>query len=387
MRAGLRVVVAWLLAPARRRWTYAAAACVTVVAVVTAVVVAQPDDDELTERVAAAVARPDPVPHGPVVTSIPPDCGLSVATIDRLVGPEPGTEEVASPDEQSCSWGDLLDVEVRKAHELARPRERVQTAYAAYVDPFVHGTDHSSVRSVRPVEGLGTDAVAWKESDDVSDGTHTHVGFWQGNVAVEVAYGGEVATVLRTAAEVAGSMELTSGDVRLGEASDRTVDSPPAVCELLPASVVEQVGASGERESEDSYLLDEEESAKASGCSWDGRLDVEVGTAQKSSLGTGAQVAARRYVDLYLAARSGSGVDWDNEDAEVSTVPLRGLGDEAFAVYQVDYSAEARVVFRMHDTLVRITVEPRDYGDDPGRRDLLDTAYRAAQAAARQVAA
>lgn len=394
MKASARVL-RWLFAPSRRRWTVGVTAFVAVVAVF-ATVTLTPPEDELTERVADAVVRPDPVPDGPIVTSIPPDCGLSLETLDDLVPWTEGTETTMGADEQRCDWDDLgertLDVAVVKAHESVASRERVRLAAQVFdssIDTTTTG-DATSATDLRPVEGLGTRAVSW--GTEGSGEAHGHVRFWQGNVAVEVDYGGESTSVdaagagaLRAAAEVARSMELTAArPPEVGTAADRAVESVPAACALLPDRVVAGIVSDDEGTAEESYLFGD---AEDGACHWWGSLEVEVAAAPRSEPGTGEQAAARRYLATYLEARSGASdtLVGDGEDAERYTAPLHGLGDEAYAHWQRDAtSAEGVVVFRLRDVLVRITVEGV-VNERPTRPALLDAAYGAALAAARNL--
>lgn len=408
----LRAGMAWLLHPSRRRWTLVGAAGAVALALLATSLLWPRGEVELTDRVARAVVRPDPVPTGPIVTSIPPDCGLSAATIDRLVGPAQGEETNENPDGQQCLWdaeflsfdgtdGAELEIDVAKAHELTQARRRLRATVDAFERKLEFETGSSGSRTstgdVRPVEGLGAEAVSWRKSvaSNVSSGdSFTYVLFRQGNLLAMVKYGGggkalkeeyTRARALAVAAEVARSMKLTvTGTPKVVEAGDRTVESVPSACDLLPAGVVKEFAGDGATaENGDGYLFEDEQLAKGGGCEWGYELTAAVESAKTSSKGTGEQVAARKYLQLYLAARSAE-PESDAEDAETYTVPLRGLGDEAFATYERDTSSKGKVVFRVRDALVR--VEVRDLSaQDLNRRDALDGAYRTALAAARNV--
>lgn len=155
----------------RRTWIILAA--VVGASAVAAVLLVWPRPD-VDEKVAAAFAAPDPAPSGPIVTSIPPDCGVTEHTMDDLAPAGEYREDHSTPDAQSCYWS------TRDYYVDARPRRELQvdvdkedetsnggaSRLGAAVDEFVQRLDDWTAPApdtkhakVRRLSGLGDDAV------------------------------------------------------------------------------------------------------------------------------------------------------------------------------------------------------------------------------------
>lgn len=421
----------WLAWVAKRKLLVGAVAAVVVAAVVVTVVLwPRPETDEV---VAAAVATKDPVPTGPLVTSIPADCGVRERTMDRLVSQGGYQEQIFNPDRQGCVWNAgsrarifgggsrALEIDVTKSHEDAGPRSEWTAAafqdlgYA--LDAVTDAPDNQRISAVRPVSDLGDEAVTWhtleyagpvypgkKPEGDLEKGTTTVV-FRQGNVVVEIAYGGVDYTprgsgvvpetvgappdeaALRAGAflaarDVAASMGLkASAKIAVTEDVGRKVARVPDACDLLPDAMAERLAPDADAEPDESYLIDSDESADTGACDWDFDLVAEVAALPDSRLGSGELLATRRYLELHTEAR---GFTPEDEDDEAYFRALTRPGEQAFVSWTKDTSIKTEVVFRTRNVLVRVTVRDSE-GSAKSRSEAVRDAYDAAVAAARSV--
>ncbi|MQA81106.1 MAG: hypothetical protein GEV10_21920 [Streptosporangiales bacterium] len=420
--------LAWI---AERKLLVGIVAAVVIAAVVVTVVLwPRPEDDKV---VAAAVTR-DPVPTGPLVTSIPADCGVRERTMDELVSGGQYRELIHNPDSQNCTWDSGsgarifgggsrdLEIDVSKDHEDAGPRsEWMAAAFQTFdmkLDAVAEAPDDRQIGPVRPVSGLGDEAVVWhaldftgpvypgKKPEGEPEKATTTVLFRQGNVVVQVAYGGVDYTphgsgvvpeteggppdeaALRAGAflaarDVAAGMGLrVSGKVAVTADAGRKLARVPDACDLLPDAVAERLAPDADPEEEDSYLVDSGEATATGGCDWDFDLVAEVAAFPDSRRGSGERVAIRRYLELHAEAR---GFIREDEDDEAYFRALTRPGEQAYVSWTKDSSVTTEVVFRTRNVLVRVTVRDSEDSENSARSrpGAVRDAYDAAVAAAR----
>ncbi|MDL4775563.1 hypothetical protein [Actinomadura xylanilytica] len=370
--------------------------------------------DGVGAQLRAAFKPRDTVPSGPLVTSIPPGCGVSEQVRDRLAPHGEENEQSYDADSQSCDWESnkiafslgggnrTLEVKVTKA-DGAGP------AVAAFTRDL--DTERKSTRqkrgTVRKVGGLGAEAVVLdSRRADVRKNSDLYavVLFRSGNVVVRVAYGGadhsggdglsiptahkplSAETVrdgaFAAAADIAGNMGLGADaePAIVTPTPEPPVRNIPRACDLLPAKETGRLGIDGSPLPALWPVLidDKTEGATRDACSWGANARTEIVSIADTPAGPGSEVAAREFERIYQTSRHGGPV---LRPRDVVFRPLTGPGDEAFIVFGRDQDGgggTAQVLFRVRNVLVRT-----DYQVDEGPRvKALDRAYAAAKVAA-----
>lgn len=414
----------------RWRAIAAGAGAVLVAAVAVVVLIGRDGDDPnaFGGRVDAA-RRADPVPAGPVVRSIPFDCGVEYGTVDRLT---PGAEKQSHNDatSETCTWetgaianrlgGGNRELTVRVAMNDGT------TGAVEAADDLTSALDFETRKAggrvpgrVRPVTGLGLGAVTWNETEYegalrpnetkpakvLGRKSGTHVLFHAGNAFVSVAYAGadyekkgrlsngeaavrmlpEKATLngaLEVALGIARGLGVRAGSPRVGEppAAQARLRQPPDVCGLVPLPVLSKLRKVDSAKREKAYIVDGRmEGVQAARCQWQGpsfeNIEADIAVATDSRLGDGRTVIAREYAKHYLRARD---TRPEKRGAKVFSA-LTGPGDQAFAFYEKDTSSQGVVVFQSRNALVKVRYWSID--DIPK-----DRAVNVAHAAAREIA-
>jgi hypothetical protein len=352
------------------------------------------------DRLPDPPAGPDRVPAGPIVDAYPEHCGISAATLARLV---PNARTTRDGGQGTCTWASQKDDRKSERHlsvgftlfpgSALRPG-MPQTGRAPVAAAMMSlGPKWSNVPG-KAVTGLGDEAFM-----QVSPSTGATVVMRVGNANVSVQYrslfwpiaeGTAREGAFAAASEVVAALGArTPARPAIAAAPRptpaRTVpDLCAAVSERTRQRLVEGDSITGEPASGGGALAIKD--AKVSNCSWtskDRALAVSAAVVPGSGLLDGTRLATREYVMRHDDARAEETLSVHDEKYFRA---VTGLGDQAFAV-QVPEVIPGEVVFRDGNVLVRVTYEAMDERHPLSRKHAVRGAYAAAQEVARALAA
>lgn len=344
------------------------------------------------DRLPDPPAGPDRAPAGPVIGAYPEHCGLSAATLARLV---PDARTMKDGGQGICTWSSHRDDRKSERHLSIGFTLFSGTALRPGVPQTGRAPAAAAMRSLGPkwsnvpgaaVTGLGDEAFM-----QVSPSTGATVVMRVGNANVTVQYRSlfwpipkETARdgALAAASEVVAALGVrTPAQPAVAAAPQptpaRTVpDLCAAVSERTVHRLVEGDSVTGDPASRGGALTIKD--AKVSTCSWtsmDRQLEVSAAVVPGSGLFDGARLATREYVMRYDDARAEETLSvHDRKYFRAVT----GLGDQAFAV-QVPEVVPGEVVFRDGNVLVRVTYEAADEREPLSAKHAVRGAYAAAQ--------
>ncbi|GAA1822550.1 hypothetical protein [Actinomadura chokoriensis] len=352
------------------------------------------------DRLPDPPAGPDRVPAGTIVDAYPERCGISAATLARLV---PGARTARDGGQGTCTWSSQKDDRKSERHlsvgftlfpgSALRPG-MPQTGRAPVAAAMKSlGPKWSNVPG-RAVTGLGDEAFM-----QVSPATGATVVMRVGNANVSVQYRSlfwpiPEATArdgaFAAASEVAAALGArTPARPAVAPAPQPTParkvpDLCAAVSERTRQRLVEGDSVTGEPASRGGALAIKD--AKVGNCSWtstDRELAVSAAVVPGSGLFDGALLATREYVMRHDDARAEKTLSVHDEKYFRA---VTGLGDQAFAI-QVPEVIPGEVVFRDGNVLVRVTYEAADERHPLSRKHAVRGAYAAAQEVAQALAA
>ncbi|MEU5990044.1 hypothetical protein ABZ806_13810 [Spirillospora sp. NPDC047418] len=372
-------------------------AAVVVIVLSIVLVKALPSPGSL-DRLPDPPAGPDRVPAGPAVGAYPERCGVSAATLARLV---PDARTAKDGGQGTCTWSSHRDDRKSERHLSVGFTLFAGTALRPGVPQTGRAPAAAAMKSLGPkwsnvtgtaVTGLGDEAFV-----QVSPSTGATVVMRVGNANVTVQYRSlflplpeETARdgAFAAASEVAAALGTrTPAHPAIAAAPRptpaRTVpDLCAAVSERTLHRLVEGDSVTGEPASRGGALAIKD--AEVSNCSWrsmDRELAVSAAVVPGSGLFDGARLATREYVMRHADARAEETLSvHDRKYFRAVT----GLGDQAFAV-QVPEVVPGEVVFRDGNVLVRVTYEATDEREPLSRKHALRGAYAAAQEVAQSL--
>jgi hypothetical protein len=388
-------------------------------------------DPPPTGPIAAALKVPDPVAKGPIVTSIPPDCGVSPATVDRLTPRAEGRESAFSSDRQICSWGigggatrdggtsRELRLEVAKNKLISDAIEEFDRLLSEFPDSRL--AERTQVRSKKVLPGLGDEAVVWYRVDTYRPiraggsgkkrsprASHATILFRQGNLVVTVEYGGAdyampphtfdlparekvlgersaVDGARLAASDAARSIGLPAGDTarpREGAAETGLVKRTPEPCGLLRRAVqsVPAVGRPGPLSTTrpmggKTWLIPTlSDVAAPSACYLGGglaaRLEVAVLAVPKEANGGATGTAARAYQFRHTFTRDSRAKEAIAEEPFFAA--LKAPAEQAFVYAEGGRAPSAELVFRKRNLVVGVRYAPHS-GSVPRDKTLNQT--------------
>lgn len=376
-------------------------------------------------RLAAPPYAADPVPKVSPVGDIPENCGVRAATVRRYAPDDDGGQ-----DDGECRWyslntgkkdcdfcpagsGDrerVLDVVISRGDERtvngASPGGNALRA----LDPAAALTD---AHPPRTVTGLGGEAMYRYSPSLMASSTEPEgasLVFRVGAAVVSVAYDGRdfaddgptsqvpekeaKPAVLAAAADVARALHAPAKPAftEPRPAGPPPIRRMPRPCDLVPDTLVDRLAEGAVRSrgtlpgapGGNTYRM------AADACDWDAKptcclgkdtdhrperhLSVTVLSAPELRPGLALRMAGRAYLERHYDARDGAG--------GTGFRALRGLGDQAYAVYRDQRVASTgrsggEVVFRHRNLLVIVTYTASD--DHPlAHEAALTGAYNAA---------
>ncbi|TDC58666.1 hypothetical protein E1281_00735 [Actinomadura sp. KC345] len=356
-----------------------------------ALVVVTPAPGSL-DRLAAPPAGPDRVPEGPIIEAVPEGCGVSPATVGRLVAES--RTMMRGPDGE-CSWSSgadgvsrrMLSVNVILSEGTAAGPMTAQAAGRAPVAAAMRsfGPRWSDV-TTRAVTGLGDEALA-----QFSPSTGSTVVTRVGNAKVIVRYS-DVGPPMPE--ETARSGAFTAAAEVVGRLGVRT-PSRPAIAPAAPRSPGREIpdlcGAVSERTLHRLVKGEEYSSGRESGegelavkgadrrgCTWmsmEQVLTVSAAVVPGTELSDGTRLAVREYEMRHDDARAEDTLSV--HDRKIFR-PVTGLGDQAFAAH-VPGVVPGLIVFRDGELLVQVTYEENDERHPLSGKHAVRGAYAAAQ--------
>lgn len=334
---------------------------------------------------AEPATRPDPVPAERLVAALPEHCGLSAATVARLV-PEPITHKAGDTGE--CKWfpgrhgrdrryltaGISIKRGTSPAAATGLPIRLWPTPVTLAMDAFPAAPAPGESRTRRRVTGLGDEAIAQYSARAGGD-----VVFRFRNAVVTVGYSSDPPSSLPERAAL-GALFSAASEIQAalgGPRSSRPAagapigaappGTPPKVCGAVRAEVLDELV--------DGADLSEGAPEKGTAeCSWeDGDRALRVQVTALADAGA----AAREYLQRHLRARAEEPIS--ARDAKYFRALARP-GEQGFAAF-VDEGSPGRVCFRIRNLVVDVALT-----GVTGRERAVGGAYTAALDVARALA-
>ncbi|QKW36726.1 hypothetical protein HUT06_24095 [Actinomadura sp. NAK00032] len=374
-------------------------AAVVVIVLSIVLVKALPSPGSL-DRMPDPPSGPDRVPAGPVVEAYPEHCGISAATLARLV---PDARTTRGGGQGTCTWSSQKDDRRSERHLSVGFTLFHGSALRPGMPQPGRAPAAAAMRSLGPrwsnvpgtaVTGLGDEAFM-----QFSPSTGSTVVMRVGNANVTVQYRSIFWPIPKKTAQdgafaaasevVAALGARTPARPAIAAAPQPTParavpDLCAAVSERTVHRLVEGDSVTGEPTSRGGALAIKD--AKVSNCSWtsmDRELSVSAAVVPGSDLFDGARLATREYAMRHDDARTEETLSV-HDKRYFRAVP--GLGDQAFAV-QIPEVIPGEVVFRDGNVLVRVTYEAADERKPLSRKHAIRGAYAAAQEVAQALAA
>lgn len=398
--------------PRRARVTIIAVACLALVAAVAITLVSVPDP-----LPAPRTLPHDPVPADRIRWSVPPDCGISVATRKALV-PDANVDEAG--DGGSCRWyveqgevGDRwLKVSITAHHAgpgVPGAADTGNSSVAAAISALPVSGSYQGAKNT-PLTGLGDEAILSEtpstdagfgdvefRTDNVTVQTEYNIGFVLDKEKVRWA-GRLRAGVLRAAADVARSYGAPAAPKAMAApARAPAVHTPASACDVVPSGLRNRLLGKNDRDAEPGDQDDDPyfagsllRRARDQTCDLDSDSRQLIVAITTSAAPTAARDAGREYLRRYLDARAEKPVAGD--DARYFHA-LSGLGDQAFCAYLAESSSltgpesPARIVVRVGPALISVAYGAKTdgYADPLTQDEAVDGAYAVAVQAARAV--
>jgi hypothetical protein len=347
-------------------------------------------------RAPAYTADTAPEMRVPAAKDLPKACGVRAATVERYA---PGAEKQRGT--KHCGWysqddGDatrdrVLDVTVSAGGTNTSPSTSAAGDALRALDPAAAAAIASG-RPARTVTGLGDEALyhyspALTSRGSAAAGASLRVRV--GAVVVSVAYDGRDRTgdgpdhqvpeaeakraVLAAASDAAHALGAPAKPVfaEPAPAGPPPVRRAPRPCDLVTASLAERLapGAVRRRGTPPGMaadLLDTTYGRTTDTCVWDSvptcclggdtdhrperHLSVTVRSVPEWRRGAAVRLAAREYLERHYDARTGRG--------RTGFRAVRGLGDQAYAVYRTDQDMDGRqggeVLFRYRNLVIQV---------------------------------
>lgn len=352
------------------------------------------------DRLPDPPAGPDRVPAGPVVDAYPEHCGISAATLARLV---PDARTTRDGGQGTCTWSSQRDDRRSERHlsvgftlfpgsalRAGLPRTGRAPVAAAMM---ALGPKWSNVPG-RVVTGLGDEAFM-----QVSPSSGATVVMRVGNTNVTVQYRSLFWPIPTKTAQEGAFAAASEAVAALGARTPahpaiaaapqptptrKVPDLCAAVSERTLHRLVKGDSVTGEPGSRGGALAIKD--AEVSNCSWtsnDRELEVSAAVVPGSDLFDGARLAAREYVMRHDDARAEETLSVHDEKYFRA---VTGLGDQAFAA-QIPEVIPGEVVFRDGNVLVRVTYESADERHPLNGKHAVRGAYAAAQEIAQALSA
>ncbi|MBE1531897.1 hypothetical protein [Actinomadura algeriensis] len=343
------------------------------------------------DRLPDPPAGPAQVTAGPVTEKLPETCAVSAATVERLVR-DPRMRMDGS--QGTCEWAPGGDGEERRyltigiemfrgaPPEASPPQQPGRTPVSAAMTAFAPKWSDVPARAVT---GLGDEALA-----QISPSAGATVVARVGNAKVTVQYR-DVGTPLSERAArdgaFAAAAEAVAGLGARGPARPALAPAPrPAPARTIPdlcasvsdgtlSALVEDGARTGSPTQGGALGV---EGGKSRRCIWSSterELEVSVTAMPDTELIEGPQQATRQYEMRYLDAHAEKTLSTHDEKR---FLPVKGLGDQAFATHVPDV-VPATVVFREGDLLAEVTYTGARGADPLDGRHALRGAYAAAQ--------
>lgn len=377
----------------RRAWPAAGAVAVVVLAVVLVVALtsgpdARPSAPRSTVRPAAPAYVADPVPKAKRLTKddVPKQCGIRAATLhtyepdaERDLGFDsgPGACGWYSDDDRGATYHErILNVLI----DLSKPAPEPSADGEALsdLDPAADQDLVTAGHPPRPVGGLGDEALYSYAAGLANGLAHSDGATLLVRVGATVATityrGREIpghgparevpekqarAAVLAAGADVARALHAPAHPVLGSAAATVPPPEPRRVrpCDLVPAALADRLAAGATRERPDNTLWNGKYGQVGDSCEWNAEsaaghrperhLSVTVYAESEWRPGMAVAQATRKYLELHDDARAADAAGFG---------AVRGLGDQAYAVYRDKPEDEGggEVTFRYRNMVVSV---------------------------------